>query len=134
MHARFEIPIPRKDRSRNQIVFVDRFLDVWVERPGVADASRAAVTDKVKPELVEIALQSRFLQIIGNDTRTRRQRCFHRRIHAQPALYRLFCKQTGRDHYARVARVCATRDGGDEYAAVADMTASARENVARLRF
>ena len=113
MHARFEIPIPRKNRGRDQIVFVDRFLDVWMQRSRVADASRAPVTDKVKPKLVEISLQACFLEIVGNHARTRRQRRFHRRIHAQPALYRLFCKQTGRDHYARVARVCATRDGGD---------------------
>src|SRR5947207_11371330 len=66
MHARFEIPVPRKNRSCNQIVFVDRFLDVWMQRSRVADARRAAVTDEIEPELVEIFLQPGFLQVIGN--------------------------------------------------------------------
>ena len=134
MHARFEIPVPGKNRSRNQIVFVDRFLDVWMQRPGVADAGRAAVTDKIKPELIEIFLQPGFRQIIGDHARTRRERRFHCRIHVQSALDRLFCEQTGREHHARIARVRATRDGRDENAAVADMAASAHENFARLRF
>ena len=134
MHARFEISISRKNRSRDQIVFVDRFLDLRMKRSGVADAGRATVTDKIKAKLIEIRLQSGFLEIIGNDARTRRQRSFHGGIDAQPALDRFFCKQTGREHHAGVAGVCATRDRRDQYAAVADMTASARENVARLRF
>src|SRR5436190_10507901 len=33
MHAGFKIPISRKNRSCNQIVFVDRLLDVWMQRP-----------------------------------------------------------------------------------------------------
>src|SRR5262245_45507641 len=43
MHARFKVPISRKNRSCNQIVLVDRLLDVWMQRSRVANASRATV-------------------------------------------------------------------------------------------
>src|SRR5262249_24994753 len=58
MHAGFKIPISRKNRSCNQIVFMDRLLDIWMQRSRVADASRATVTDEIESELVEICLQS----------------------------------------------------------------------------
>src|SRR5262245_58548941 len=58
MHARFKIPVSRKNRSCNQIVCVDRLLDVWMERPRVANASRATVADEIESELVEIRLKS----------------------------------------------------------------------------
>ena len=132
MHACFEIPISRKNRSCNQIVFVDRFLDVWMQWTGVADASRAAVTDEVKPELVEIFLQSGFRQIIGNHARARRERGFHCRIHAQSALHRLFCEKAGRDHHARIASVCATCDCCDQNAAVANVRTSLCKDLPRF--
>ena len=65
MNARLEISVPGKDRRRDQIVIVDRFLDLGMKRPGIADAGGAAVADKVEPELIEISLQSRLLEIIG---------------------------------------------------------------------
>src|SRR6266481_2951252 len=95
VHARLEISISRKHRSGNQIVLVDRFLDVWMQRPGVANAGRATVTDQIETELVEIFLQASFLQVIRNHARARRQRRFHARIDAQAALNRLFCEKTG---------------------------------------
>src|SRR5260370_18883144 len=73
MHARFKIPISRKNRSSNQIVFVNRLLDVWMQRPGVANASGATVTDKVKAELVEIFLEPRCTDIIGAHSRAGRE-------------------------------------------------------------
>ena len=134
VHPRFKIPIPRKNRSRNQVIFVNGLLDVWMQRPRVADASRATISDEIEPELVEIFLQAGFRQIIGNHARTRRERCFYCRVNAKSALDRSFRKQASRDHDARIAGVGATCDRCDQNAAVADMTASAHENFARLRF
>ena len=57
MHARFEIAIAGKDRGRDEIVFVNRFFDLRMERAGVADAGRATVADDVESELIEICLQ-----------------------------------------------------------------------------
>src|SRR5260370_36500606 len=86
MHAGFKIPISRKNRSCNQIVFVDRLLDVWMQRPRVADASRATVANKIESELVEICLESGRFQVIRNNTRPACERCFHARIDTQTAL------------------------------------------------
>ena len=71
---------------------MDRLLDVWMQWPGVANAGGATISDEIKSELIEIFLQSRFFQIIGNDARPGRERSFHRRIDAQPALDRFFCE------------------------------------------
>ena len=64
VHPRLEIPVSRKNGRGNQVILVDRFLDVWMQRPGVADAGGAAVADEIKPELVEIFLESGFVEII----------------------------------------------------------------------
>ena len=39
----------------------------------------------------------------------------------QSALDRFLGEQTGGQHHTRVARVCATRDGRDQHAAVTDL-------------
>src|SRR5438876_7978455 len=121
MHAGFKIPISRKNRSCNQIVFVDRLLDVWMQRPRVADASRATVADEIESELVEICLESGLLQIIGNDARSGSERRFYRGIDTQTALDCFFRQQSSRNHHARVACVCAARYRGDQDAAVANV-------------
>src|SRR5206468_6544549 len=94
VHARFEISISRKDRSSNQIVLVNGLLDIWMQRPGVADAGRTTVPDEIDTELIEIFLQPSFLQVIRNDARARRQRRFHTRIDMQSALSRILCGKT----------------------------------------
>src|SRR4029453_13215659 len=109
MHARFKIPISRKNRSCNQIVFVDRLLDVWMQRPRVADASRATVADEIESELVEICLESGLFQVIGKNARPGWGEVFPPRIHPQTALNCFFRQQPSRNHHARVARVCAAR-------------------------
>jgi hypothetical protein len=122
MHAGFKIPISRKNRSCNQIVFVDRLLDVWMQRPRVADASRATVADEIESELVEICLESGLFQVIGNNARPGSERRFHARIDTQTALDCFFRQQSSRNHHARVACVCAARYRGDQDAAVANVS------------
>ena len=100
-----------------------------MERPGIADASRATVADDVEPELIEIRLQSGFLKIIGDDARARRERSFHGRIDRQAAFDRLFREQAGGEHHARIARVRAAGDRRDQDAAVADAALAVRESV-----
>src|SRR6476620_2434240 len=134
MHAGFKIPISRKNRSCNQIVFVDRLLDVWMQRPRVADASRAPVADEIESELVEICLESGLFQVIGNNARSRCERRLHARIDMQTALDCFFRQQSSRNHHARIARVCATSDRGNKHAAVADVSSAASKYLVRLRF
>ena len=82
MHASFKIPISRKNRSCNQIIFVDRLLNVWMQRPRVANASRATIADKIESELVEVRLESGLFQIIGNNAGSWCERRFHRSYYA----------------------------------------------------
>src|SRR5947207_9446013 len=130
MHTGFKIPISRKNRSCNQIVFVDRLLDVWMQRPRVADASRATVPDEIESELVEICLESGLFQVIGNNARPRCERRFHARIDTQTALDCFFRQQSSRNHHAGVACVCAARYRGDQGTAVADVTPPRSERPA----
>src|SRR5260370_16440213 len=103
MHPRFEVAVPRQYRGRNQIEFVDCFLDLRMQWSGVANAGGATVANEIKSELIEIFLQSGFVEIIGNNARTGRERSFHRGIDAQTPFDRFFRKQTPRDHHARVS-------------------------------
>src|SRR4051794_18267641 len=98
MHPRFEIAIAGKHRRRNEIEFVDRFLDVRMKWSGISNASRAAITDKIESELIEIFLQAGLVEIIGHNPRPRRERSFHCGINFQSALDRFLREQTCSEH------------------------------------
>ena len=68
MHARFEIPIAGKHRRCDQVVIVYRLFDFRMQRAGISNARRATVADKIKSKLIEVCLQSRLGEIIGDDT------------------------------------------------------------------
>src|SRR6185369_6289746 len=123
MYASFKISISRENGSRDEIVFVDRLLDVGMQRSRVADASRATVPDEIESELVEILLQSGLFQVIGNNARSGRERRFHSRIDTQTALDCFFGQQSSCNHDTRIARVCAAGYRGDQDAAVANVSA-----------
>ena len=57
--AAFEIPIAGEHRSDDQVFLVDRFGDLFRQRPGVADAGGAAVSDDVELDFLEIRQQAR---------------------------------------------------------------------------
>ena len=105
-----------------------------MERPGVADASRATVADEIEAKLIEIFLQSGLIQIIGDHARSRRERSFHRRIDTQSALDRFLREQTGGEHHARIARVRAARDRRDQDGAVPDLALPMMKRIGRLFF
>src|SRR5437764_3970095 len=105
-----------------------------MEWPGIANASGATVADEIKSELVEIFLQSGLVEIIGDHTRTGRERRFYRRIDAQSALDRFFRQQPGRKHHAWVTRVSATRDRRDQNCAVTDFTFAVSKWIGRRSF
>ena len=46
---------------------MDRFIDRRRQRSGVADAGRAAITNKVEPKPIEVRLQTRAVKVIGYD-------------------------------------------------------------------
>ena len=88
--------------------------------PGVADAGRAAVADRVEAELVEVALETGALVVVGDDPRAWRERRLHPRPAPQTELDRLLREQAGADHHLRVRGVRAGRDRRDHDRAVVE--------------
>ena len=105
MDPRLEIAVAGKHGGGDQVVFDDGVLDGRGQRAGVADARRAAVTDKIETKLVEIRLQAGLVQVIGDHPRARRQRRLDHRIDAEAAFDGLFRQQPGGEHDAGIADV-----------------------------
>ena len=61
-----EVAVARQDRGDDQVVLLDRRGDRLVERPGVADAGRAAVAGQREPERLERRHQPGGLEIAGH--------------------------------------------------------------------
>ena len=59
VHARFEIAIAGKHAGRDQIMIGDDVFNRRIERPGISDAGRAAITHQIEAELIQIRLQAR---------------------------------------------------------------------------
>ncbi len=70
MDARLEIAIAGKNRRRDKIILHDNVLNRGRERPGVSDAGCAAITDRLESEPVQIGLQARFLEVVGDHPRS----------------------------------------------------------------
>src|SRR6185503_13597123 len=74
VYARLEIAVTREHGGRDDVVLGDRFVNVTVQGPGVADAGGAAVTGNVIAELLEIRQQAGILQVLGYRERSRSER------------------------------------------------------------
>src|SRR5881296_243614 len=122
MHAGFKVAVPRKNRGGNEIVFVDCLLDVGVQRSRVPNARSTTIADQIESELVEIFLETCFVEIIGNNTRAWRERCFHSGIDMQAPLDCFLCEQSRCDHHTRITGVRATGNCCYQDAAVPDMS------------
>ena len=118
MDARFEVAVAGKHGSRDEIVPGDGFFHRLRQRTRIADAGGAAVADDLETELVEVGLESGGMKVVLHHPRTRSQRGLHRGGDMEPALHGLLGQESCAEHDARVARVGAAGDGGNDYAAV----------------
>ena len=107
-----EVAVARQDRHHRQVVFVHGLRDAIEQRPGVADAGRAAVTGQVEAQLVERIDESRTLEVVHHDATARRERGLHPGLDGKPALDGPLGHQSGRDEHRGVGRVGTRRDGG----------------------
>ena len=73
VYTRFEVPVARKNRRRNDVTFVYDLFDGRIEWSGVSDASRAAVTHEIKSELIQVRLKSGSFEILGHYSRAGRE-------------------------------------------------------------
>ena len=119
----FEIPVAAQDRNRDQIIFLDRFSNRFRQRPAVADARRAAVTDQIEAQRIQIRPQAGLLDVIRNDLRAGRKARLHPGLGVQPALHRLLRQQARTQHQRRIRSVGAAGDRRDHHRAVRQFVA-----------
>ncbi len=118
LDASLEIPVAAQHRGDDEVPVLDDARHRFRQRAAVADARGAAVADDVEAELGEILEQPGRLVILGDDQRAGREARLHPGLHLQPALDGVAREQAGADHHARVRRVRAARDRGDDDRAV----------------
>ena len=116
--APLEIAVARQDGADREIALIDRLRNRLRQRPGIADAGRAAIADQVEADLVEILLESGDGIVIADDLAARRETRLDPRLRLQPLLDRLFGEEAGAEHDTRVRGVRAARDRGDDDIAV----------------
>ena len=119
--ARLEVAVPGEDGADDEVALLDRLRDLGRERPGVADARRAAVADGVEAELLEEGRQAGLVVVLGDDLGAGREARLHPRLPADAALDGVLRQEAGRDHHRRVRRVRAARDRRDDDGAVLEV-------------
>ena len=124
-----EVPVARQDRDDRQVLGLHDIGDLGRQRSGVADAGRAPVADQVEPELVEVFVQARPLQVLGHDLGARRQRGLDPRLDRQPALDGVAGEDPGAEHHRRVRGVRAARDRRDHDMAVVERRSRCRRRA-----
>ena len=127
MHARFEVAIAGQNAGGDQIVLADDLFDARIQRARVADAGRAAVTDEVEAQLVEILLQTGASRDIRSRLASRAPARSSPTATREPAFDRLLCQQAGGQHDAGIGGVGAGGDRGDQDVAVAQIDFSRAE-------
>ncbi len=115
MDPALEVAVTGQDCGDDQVVRLDRGGDRLVERAGVADTGRAAISGQREAERLERGHEPGGLEIARHRLRTRCQRGLDRRSNAQPAGDRVPSQKPGPDHDRRVRRVGARRDRGDRH-------------------
>ena len=128
--AALEVAVPRQHRRGDDAVGIDCGGYFRRERPGVPDARGAAEADEIEADLVEVGLQAGLVEIGGDNLRARRERGLDPGFARQTLLDRLLGHKSGGDQHARVRRIGAARDRGDDDVAVADVEVAAGDGRA----
>ena len=74
VYAAFEITVAGQDAAAATMLpsFTAASIS-GLQRPGIADAGRAAVADRVEAECVEIVVEFWLFQVVGDNFRPRRE-------------------------------------------------------------
>ena len=131
-----KLRLPDSTAAQTRSFVDDRLVDLGRAGAGVADARRAAVGRDVEAELLEVGQEPGLGQVLGDHARARRERGLDVRLDREAVLDRLLREQARGEHHARVRRVGAGGDRGDQHVAVADVDRSSslrdRVGVGRL--
>ena len=120
LHTAFEVAIAAQHRRDHQAARVDFRRHIIRQRAAVADARRASVADEVEAEGIEVGIETGLREIVRHDFRSRRQARLDPRFAGEALLHGLLRHEAGADHDARVRRVRAARDRGDDDRPVID--------------
>ena len=130
VHPALEVAVAGEHRHRDEVVPAHRFGDRIRQRPGVADAGGAAVTDEIEAELVELLLEAGRLQVFGDDLASGRKRRLDPRLRLQAEPVGVARQKARRHHHRRVGGVGAGSDRGDHHVAVAEIEVGAFDRIA----
>ena len=98
MDASLEVAIAAQYGHGDETILLDGRANRFRQWPAVADTRRAAVSDKIKFQLVEVDIQTRRSEVVRNDFRAGRERRFHPWLHLQSALDGFFRQQARSEH------------------------------------
>ena len=129
--APLEVAVARQHGRDGQVVGVDGLGDLGQQRPGVADAGGAAVADELVAQGVQVVLQPRGLEVVGDDLGARCQRGLDPRFGLEALGHRVAGDQSGGDHHRGVRGVRAAGDRGDGHGAVGQFEVAAEIGVNR---
>ena len=125
MHPALEVAVAGEHRGNDQIAARDRLGNRLWQRPGVADAGRAAVADEVEAHLIQRVLQAGRLQVLGDDLGAGREGGLHPRLGAKTLRQRFLGHQAGAKHHGGIGGIGTRRDGGDHHVAIAQTVVGA---------
>ena len=118
VNAAVEVAVTRQNGRSVQVARHHFILDDRIKRARHAVARSAGKCHHAEAQLFQLGHQTRFLQIQFHGFRTGCQRRFHPGFTRQTETVRIARDQAGSDHVARIVRVGAAGDGGDDDGAV----------------
>src|SRR5471030_1551504 len=121
--TRFEVAVARQDGRGDDVVVGDGGVQFRGQIAGVADAGGAAVGGQAEAQFFQVRQQAGGGQVLGHHFRAGRQRGLDVRRDDQAGFDGFLGQQAGGQHHARVRRVGARGDGGDQHVAVFHMYA-----------
>ena len=118
--AALEITIAGEHGCGHEIAIRHGLGDGIGQRARIADAGGAAVADGLEAEGIEVLVEARSLEIVGDHSGSGREARLHPRLCGEPLRDRLPGHESRRHHHAGVAGVRATGDGCDHHGAMVD--------------
>lgn len=106
MNATFEVSVSRKNSATDQAILLDGGRDALVQRSRVTNASHTTVAGDIEAEFLQASNYTRLAQVVGDDTRSRRQRCLDVGSNVESEFHGVSCQQTSAEHDTWVRGVC----------------------------
>jgi len=83
MDTSFEVSVTRENSSSDNITLTDCLVYFRLKFSGVTNADHASIASSVESELLEICLDTRFLEVLSDNSRTRTEGSLNVRLDFQ---------------------------------------------------